>query len=118
MSTTGPAHLRPADPGVRLGDHRAPTSPDLARHRRTSQAYFFRLINADGTPDGWGLRLLNGRLEQQITIFFPNPFLMADLRFEPEPRWERLALWDDLRRRYLGLDPDPRDRSGRRLLHP
>ena len=43
---------------------------------------------------------------------------MADLRFEPEPRWERLALWDDLRRRYLGLDPDPRDRSGRRLLHP
>jgi hypothetical protein len=104
-----------------IGEHRgapeAPTPPELARHRRTSCAYFYRRLNADGTPDSWGLRLLTGRGEEQITLLFPNPFLTEDLRMEAEPRWERLALWDDLRRRYLGLAPDPRDRSGRRMLH-
>lgn len=105
-----------------IGEHRgepgAPTPPELARHRRTSRAYFYRRLNADGTPDSWALRLLNGGGEEQLTVLFPNPFLTPDLRFEPEPRWERLALWDDLRRRYLGLPPDPRDRAGRRMLHP
>ena len=86
--------------------------------RRTSRAYLYRRLNADGTPDSWALRLLNGAGEEQLTVLFPNPFLTPDLRFEPEPRWERLALWDDLRGRYLGLPPDPRDRSGRRMLHP
>ncbi len=76
-----------------------------------------RVLNADGTPDGWGLRLLNGRGEEQMTVLFPNPYLTEDLKFAPEPRWERLRLWDDLRQRYLGLGPDPRDRSGRRMLH-
>jgi hypothetical protein len=105
-----------------IGEHRgepgAPTPPELARRRRTSRAYFYRRLNADGTPDSWALRLLNGAGEEQLTVLLPNPFLTPDLGFEPEPRWERLALWDDLRRRYLGLPPDPRDRSGRRMLHP
>jgi hypothetical protein len=104
-----------------IGEHRgspgAPASPELARHRRTSQAYFYRRLNADGTPDSWGLRLLNGRGEEQVTVLFPNPFLTDEQKLAPEPRWERLALWDDGRRRYLGLEPDPRDRSGRRMLH-
>ncbi len=103
--------------GEHRGDPRAPVSPELARHRRTGQAYFYRRLNADGTPDGWGLRLLNGRGEEQMTVLFPNPFLTEDLKFAPEPRWERLRLWDDIMQRYLGLGPDPRDRSGRRMLH-
>src|SRR5262249_62080470 len=94
----------------------APPPSELARHRRTGQAYFYRRLNADGTPDSWALRLLNGHGEEQLTVLFPNPFLTEALELEPEPRWERLSLWDELRQRYLGLPPDPRDRSGRRML--
>jgi hypothetical protein len=102
--------------GAHAGEPGAPTPPELARHRRTSRAYFYRRLNADGTPDSWALRLLNGHGEEQLTVLLPNPFLTEELRLEPEPRWGRLALWDELRERYLGLPPDPRDRSGRRML--
>jgi hypothetical protein len=105
-----------------IGEHRGepghPTPPALAAHRRTSQAHFYRRINADGTPDSWGLRLLNGKGEEQITVLFPNPFLTREQRFRAAPDWSALALWDRVRKTYLGLDPDPRDRSGRRLVHP
>ena len=50
-------------------------------------------------------------------MLFPNPFLTPDRQPESEPQWERLALWDHLRQRYLGLPADPRDRSGRRMEH-
>jgi hypothetical protein len=34
------------------------------------------------------------------------------------PDWSRLALWDHLRSRWLGLaEPDPFDRSGRGFRH-
>jgi len=104
-----------------IGEHRGtraqPTPPALAAHRRTARAELYRRINADGTPDSWGLRLFNGQGEQQLTVLFPNPFLDRDSRLRA-PDWAALALWDDVRRRYLGLAPDPRDRSGRRFLHP
>ncbi len=100
------------------GDPKAPTPPDVAEHRRTKRAELYRLINRDGTPDSWGLRLFNGQDEQQITILFPNPFLTDDLAVRHEPEWSRLALWDSVRKQYLGLEPDPRDRSGRRMVHP
>jgi len=105
-----------------IGPHRGgaahPTPPALAAHRRTKRAELYRRINRDGTPDGWGLRLFNGKDEEQITVLFPNPFLTRDQRFRETPDWAQLALWDDVRRRYLGLAPDPRDRSGRRMIHP
>lgn len=105
-----------------IGEHRGsganPTPPELAAHRRTKRAELYRRINADGTPDTWGLRLFNGKDEEQITLLFPNPFLTRDQRFRERPDWSALALWDDARKRYLGLDPDPRDRSGRRMIHP
>jgi hypothetical protein len=104
-----------------IGEHRgspaAPAPPELAAHRRTSRAELYRRINREGTPDSWGLRLFNGQGEQQITILFPNPFLTEAQQLRAEPDWSRLALWDDVRRRYLGLEPDPRDRSGRRFVH-
>ena len=105
---------------VCIGEHKGtktnPATPDLAAHRRTARAEFYRVINADGTPDSWGLRLFNGKDEQQITVFLPNPFLSGELLLQ-QPDWSKLALWDDLRHRYLGLQPDQKDRSGRRMIH-
>ena len=105
-----------------IGEHRgeldAPTDPALARHRRTSRAEFMRRINRDGTPDLWAIRLFNGKDEQQISILLPNPFLSKDLKFLAQPAWSRLALWDKLRRQYLGIEPAKRDRSGKRMIYP
>jgi hypothetical protein len=53
-------------------------------------------------PGSWGLRLWNGLGEQMITVFFPNPWLDDEQRRTREPRWEKLALWESLRRRYAG----------------
>jgi hypothetical protein len=106
---------------VCIGEHRgsphAPVSPELARHRRTGRAELYRRVNADGAPDSWGLRLFNGADEQQITVLFPNPFLDDEHRFLPAPDWSRLAAWDHVRATYLGLPPDPFDRTGTRFIH-
>ena len=104
-----------------IGEHRGtaanPTPPALARHRRTKRAELYRRINADGAPDSWGLRLLNGHDEQQLTVLLPNPFLGDHHEYLPAPDWSRLALWDHLRQTYLGLPPDPFDRTGTRFIH-
>ncbi|MCQ4189903.1 DUF7676 family protein [Methylocystis suflitae] len=99
--------------GEHKGPPRAPTSPELARHRRTARAELYRRFGRTCVPMSWGLRLFNGAGEQQITVLLPNPFLdpESDGRVK-EPNWSRLALWDKLRARWLGLhDPDPVDRS-------
>ena len=103
--------------GEHKGTARYPVDPALAHHRRTSCAEFYRRINEEGTPDSWGIRLFNGKDEQQITIFLPNPFLSDEMKYLKDPDWSRLALWDQLRQEYLGLPPDDRDRSGRRFIH-
>ena len=104
-----------------IGEHRgsasSPTPPALASHRRTKRAELYRRINADGAPDSWGLRLLNGHDEQQLTVLLPNPFLGDHHEYLPAPDWTRLALWDHLRKEYLGLPPDPFDRTGTRFIH-
>lgn len=103
-----------------IGEHKGsrshPVEPELAAHRRTSRAEFYRHVNDDGTPDGWGLRLFNGKDEQQITVFLPNPFL-SDTMKPQAPDWSRLTLWDLLREKYLGLQPEEKDRSGKRMVH-
>jgi len=103
--------------GKHKGSKQKPVDPELARHRRTGRAEFYRRLNPDGTVGSWGLRLFNGKGENQIYIFFPNPFLTDDMKFRKEPDWSRLALWDDLRQRYLELPPDPKDRSGKTMYH-
>jgi hypothetical protein len=104
--------------GEHKGTRASPVSPELARHRRTSRAELYRRISRDGTPVSWGLRLYNGKGEQQITVLLPNPFLDRDDKMRKVPDWSRLDLWDRLRAQWLALhDPDPLDRAGRGFRH-
>ena len=105
--------------GPHKGTRHNPTPPALARHRRTARAELYRRLGRDGVPMSWGLRLFNGHSEQQITILLPNPFLNPETdKVLKKPDWSRLALWDRIRARWLGLaEPDPFDRSGRGFRH-
>ena len=98
-----------------IGEHTG-APPELARLRRCARAEMYRGLGSDGAPTTWGVRLYNGRGEQQLTILLPNPFLEEN-RLLPSPDFTRLALWDTLRERYLGLSPDPADRTGRHFSH-
>ena len=104
-----------------IGEHKGsranPCPPELAKHRRTARAELYRCLDGACAAMSWGLRLFNGKDEQQLTVFLPNPFLSDDDRIEKEPDWSRLALWDYLRREYLDLDPDPRDRAAAAFVH-
>jgi hypothetical protein len=84
-----------------VSDHRGAPA-DLARVRRVARAAFFHSEGGSCVPGSWGLRLWNGRGEQMITVFFPNPHLDEELRRVREPRWERTRLWESLRDRYAG----------------
>jgi hypothetical protein len=95
-----------------IGPHRgtstAPTPPELARWRRCSRAAFFRSRDRGGRPSAWGVRMWNGRGEQMLTIFFPNPWLDADRRrYVDTPDWSRLDLWMRLRERFAGVPAEP-----------
>jgi hypothetical protein len=104
--------------GPTAGIGSAPTPPELAQHRRCRRAELYRTFNRNsGAPNSWGLRLFNGKDEQQLTVLLPNPFLSDEGKTLRPPQWERLAAWDELRRRWLGLDPDPVDRSGTGFTH-
>jgi hypothetical protein len=83
-----------------VNEHRGAATPELARLRRVARAAFFQTEGGSCAPGAWGLRLWNGHGQQMITVYFPNPWLDDDDRRLREPRWERTALWDDLRRRY------------------
>ncbi len=85
-----------------LDGYRAP-SDELARIRRVARAAFFTTEGGSCAPQTWGLRLWNGRGEQMITILFPNPHFDEHWQRLHEPRWERTALWRELRRRYAGV---------------
>lgn len=98
--------------GPHKGTRRNPTDAALARHRRTARAELYRKLDDRDAPVSWGLRLFNGNDEQQLTVFLPNPFLTDRDRPLKKPDWSRLELWDRLRRDYLGLGPDDKDRSG------
>lgn len=96
--------------GPNKGTKRHPTPPEVATWRRTKRAELMRVLNSDDTPRSWQLRLFNGRDENQLTVFLPNPFLGPNDRVLKEPDWANLEMWDTLQKRYLGNDPDPRDR--------
>jgi hypothetical protein len=99
-----------------LGEHRGlkakPCPAELAQHRRVKRAALYRTRGGSCLPVSWGLRLWNGHDEQMITVFLPSPFLDATGHHRlREPDWSRLGLWDEIRREFLGLDADPRDRQ-------
>jgi Nitrile hydratase beta subunit, N-terminal len=98
-----------------IGEHTA--TPHLARRRRCTHAELQRLW-IDGAPRTWLFRMFNGEGAQQLTVLLPNPFLDDDQHVLAEPDWSRLDLWDLLRDRFLGLPPDPADRSGDGFRHP
>jgi nitrile hydratase accessory protein len=103
-----------------IGTHRgipgAPVSRELAWHRRCARAELYRVLHEDA-PVSWGFRMFNGLDEQQLTVFLPNPFLEDESCELDHPDWSRLACWDHLRERFLGLEPDARDRSAPRFHH-
>jgi hypothetical protein len=85
-----------------VGDHHGAPTPAQAARRRVARAAFFRADGGSCVPGSWGLRLWNGHGEQMITIYFPNPWLDEAQQRTREPRWEKTALWEALRRRYAG----------------
>jgi hypothetical protein len=97
--------------GAYTGQPGKPVPPEVARARRTSRAEFYRRLMDDGTPGSWGFRMFNGNGEVQLTVFFPNPFVGPEGKRRAAPDWDDLAMWDDLRRRYAGIEPDPSDRG-------
>ncbi|MHC5705262.1 DUF7676 family protein [Streptomyces tirandamycinicus] len=99
-----------------IGEHTA-SGPELGRIRRCSRAELYRSLGSDGAPVSWGVRLFNGRDEQMMTVLLPNPFLTDRQDILEEPDFSRLAAWDALRERFLGLAPDPLDRTGKGFRH-
>ncbi len=99
-----------------IGEHTA-SGPELGRIRRTSAARLYRRIGDDGTPTSWAVQFFNGEGTQLMTVLLPNPFLTDSQDILREPEFDRLAAWDDLRATFLGLEPDPLDRSGRGFHH-
>ena len=73
---------------------------DLAQVRRVARAAFFQTTGGSCTPLSCGLRLWNGRGEQMVTIFFPNPYYDDASERLRVPDLTRTALWGDFRRRY------------------
>ncbi len=100
--------------GENMGSESSPTPAALKKIRRTSRAEIVRGFDENGAPIIWQLRLFNGDDTPQLNIFFPNPFLTDEDGIADTPDWSRLAVWDDIARRYLGRKQaqDPLDRSG------
>ncbi|MGH3696993.1 MAG: NHL repeat-containing protein [Pseudonocardiaceae bacterium] len=95
----------PVDPAV------ANLGGQLIQGKRTARAELGRRLDDDGAPVSWFLRLTAAAGNQQLTIWFPSPFRDDDEQRLGHPDWARLAAWDDVRKRYLGLDSDPADRA-------
>jgi nitrile hydratase accessory protein len=102
--------------GAHTGSPEHPVSAHLAGRRRCRHAELYRTW-LDGAPTSWGWRMYNGDDDQQLNVLLPNPFLDDEDAFLDVPDWSRLACWDDVRRRFLGLGADPADRLGRTFRH-
>ncbi|WP_394827765.1 hypothetical protein [Pendulispora albinea] len=95
--------------GPHRGTKNRPTPPELAAWRRCSRAAFYRDTDPSGRPSSWGLRFWNGRGEQMMTVFFPNPWLNERrTKFVKTPDWSKLELWMTLRERFAGVPADER----------
>lgn len=83
-----------------VGETKGGGREELARIRRVTRAAFFKTTGGTCTPVSHGLRLWNGRGEQMITVFFPNPYYDDASERLRAPDFTRTALWEDFRRRY------------------
>lgn len=104
--------------GINRGSRRKPVPEGLQQHRKVARAEFYRFLNSKLQPVSWGLRLFNGANEQMLTVYLPNPFLADNGRRLAEPDWSKLALWQKLRVKYLGLEArDDSDYLASRFEH-
>jgi hypothetical protein len=89
-----------------IAEHKGNRSPELARKRQVARVALFEMRGA-GCSGGrsWGVRMWNGFGDQMTTVFLPNPRLSNELKLQKKPDWERLRLWYDLRREFLGEEP-------------
>ncbi|WP_439817318.1 DUF7676 family protein [Zavarzinia sp. CC-PAN008] len=97
--------------GPNLGPASNPTPPELIAQRRPSRAEMFRGRDRREAPVTWGFRMENGHGEQQITLFFPNPFITDEDGVADAPDWPRLALWHRTLRDFAGVEPDGLDQT-------
>lgn len=104
--------------GDNEGPPENPTPEGLKCRRRPSKAHLFRRLDKDGAPISWGFEMENGAGEPMISIFFASPFLTAGDKINSEPRWERLAMWRDVSKRYLGREAEAFDESGKGFRNP
>ncbi|WP_343565163.1 DUF7676 family protein [Kiloniella sp. b19] len=81
----------------------------LNEARRVSRAEIIRRLNREGGATSWSLQLFNGKGEQVMTIFFANPFMTNEDTMAEFPDWTKLAMWEDIGRRYLGRELDDTD---------
>jgi hypothetical protein len=51
-----------------------------------------------------------------LTVLLPNPFLDGNSTTD-EPDWECLDLWNHLRLKFLGLQPDDFDQKSNGFIH-
>jgi hypothetical protein len=98
-----------------IGEH-TESGPELGRIRRCACAEMYRILY-DGRPGSWGVRLFNGEGTQLMTVLLPHPWLSDTQQPLAEAQWDRLAAWDALRARYLGIEPDPFDRTATGFSH-
>ena len=98
--------------GENRGSPANPTDPALRAHRRPSRAEIFRGFDRDGKPLTWGFELWNGKGENGLSVFFPNPFLNDDDTLADPPEFSRLATWRAIAGRWLGRAPEALDEEG------
>ena len=96
--------------GEHRGDAQHPCPPELARWRKCARAMLQRIYQnppiAGHAPVSYSLVLLNGRDEQMMTFYLPNPFFDEHYRVLETADWAKLALWNHIRTNYLGLEAD------------
>lgn len=98
---TGPWHFHLCI-GPTKGTSKNPTPPELAKIRQASKAGFFHMKTTghSGLGGSWGWKMWNGADQQQVTIFFPNPWLTDAFKIRKEPDMSRLELWKKLKEKY------------------
>lgn len=103
--------------GTNYGPKSKPNPPELIAQRRPSRAELYRSLDKDGFPNSWGFRMFNGSGEQQITIFFPNPFITDDDNLATQADFTRLDMWDYVLKTYTGHEPDEINRKSKGFRH-
>lgn len=107
--------------GWNKGQCCAPTSEAVSKLRLPSRVELYRKLNLRGEPTFWGLRSFNSRepdAEQTLHIYLPNPLLTDEMGYANPPDWSKLALWNYLRKTYLGIEEsDAKDMLAKRFTH-